>query len=81
MTARELIRHIRQQGIGDSLYVKLTQTDLIVKAIEKQIARKPDYEGNDAKCPVCEHEFENNVNDWGCAYCQDCGQALEWGDE
>lgn len=53
----------------------------IKEMTEKQVAMKPDYEGNDAKCPVCGHEFENNYNDWGCAFCQDCGQALDWSDE
>lgn len=54
---------------------------MIDKAIDKQIAMKPDYEDNDAERPVCGHEFENNYNDWGCAFCQDCGQALDWSDE
>lgn len=53
---------------------------LIDKALEKQIPKKPDYEDYDAKCPVCGHEFENNVNDWGCSYCQGCGQKLDWSD-
>lgn len=50
-------------------------------ALEKQIPKKPDYEDYDAKCPVCGHEFENNVNDWGCSFCQGCGQKLDWSDE
>lgn len=64
---------------------------MIDKAINKQIAKKPDYEADGyadgvlaydyAKCPVCEHEFEYGINDWGCAFCQDCGQALDWSDE
>lgn len=54
---------------------------MIDKAIDKQIPMKPEYEDYDAICPVCEHEFENNVNDWGCSFCQDCGQALDWSDE
>lgn len=32
-----------------------------------------------AYCPNCGREFEYAVNDWGCNYCQDCGQALDWG--
>jgi rubrerythrin len=49
--------------------------------IEKQIPKKLDYEDNEAYCPVCGHEFENNINDWGCNYCQGCGQKLDWSDE
>lgn len=59
-------------------------TDLFRKlqaALEKQIPKKPDYEDYDAKCPVCGHEFENNVNDWGCSFCQGCGQKLDWREE
>ena len=32
-----------------------------------------------AYCPNCGREFEYEINDWGCNYCQDCGQALDWG--
>ena len=41
--------------------------------------RKPDYEGDcTAYCPECRHSFEHNVNDWGSAFCPDCGQELDW---
>ena len=33
-----------------------------------------------AYCPNCGKEFEYAIGDWGCNYCQDCGQALYWGD-
>ncbi len=33
-----------------------------------------------AYCPNCGREFEYAIGDWGCNYCQDCGQALYWGD-
>ena len=59
-------------------------------ALEKQIPKKLDLEADGyadgvlaydyAKCRVCEHDFEEGVNDWGCVYCQDCGQALDWSD-
>lgn len=49
---------------------------------------QPDYEADGyadgvlcydtAYCPKCHHEFEYGINDWGCKYCQDCGQALDW---
>lgn len=58
------------------------------EAFEKQTPKPPEY-GEDEfgnfictavkKCPVCGRVFEKGVNDdWGCAYCQDCGQALKW---
>lgn len=61
---------------------------LISAAIDKQIPKRPDYYADGyadgmlaydyAKCPVCEHEFEEGINDWECDYCQDCGQRLDW---
>ena len=55
---------------------------------EKTEPMKPDYEADGyadgelvydyAKCPVCGHEFEYDINDWGCEYCSDCGQKLDW---
>lgn len=39
------------------------------------------YAGGIAYCPNCGKEFEYAVGDWGCNYCQDCGQALYWGDK
>ena len=60
-------------------------------AVEKQKAKKPDFEGDGyadgelvydyAKCPICGHDFEYGINDWGCNYCSDCGQKLDWSDE
>lgn len=65
--------------------------DVALKALEKQIPRKPYYEGDGyadgelvqdyAKCPVCGYEFEYDINDWGCNYCSNCGQRLDWGDD
>lgn len=61
-----------------------------MRALEKQIPKELDYEGDGydengdliydyAKCRVCGHDFEYGINDWGCKYCSDCGQALDWG--
>ena len=65
--------------------------DMAIKALEKQIPKKPEYEGDGyadgklvydyAKCPICGHDFEYGINDWGCEYCSDCGQKLDWSDE
>lgn len=56
---------------------------------EKATPIRPNYEGDGydengnmiydiAHCPKCEHTFEEGVNDWGSAYCPDCGQRLDW---
>lgn len=63
--------------------------ELAINALEKQIPRKPKYYGDGysggklvydyAKCPVCgRDDFEYDINNWGCNYCPDCGQALDW---
>lgn len=53
--------------------------------------KRPDYEGDGyadghlvydtAYCPECHHSFEESVNDWGSAFCPDCGQKLDWSQE
>ena len=62
------------------------------KALEKQIPKKPDYEADGydengnliydrAICPNCGNDdFEYDINNWGCKFCPDCGQALDWSD-
>ena len=65
--------------------------EIAIQALEKQIPKKPEYEADGyangelvydyAKCPICGHDFEYGINDWGCEYCFDCGQKLDWSDE
>ena len=48
-------------------------------AVEKQTAKKPnydDYHRAGYRCPDC-----NNVNPWGYKHCKHCGQKLDWSDE
>lgn len=60
-------------------------------AIKRTIPIEPEFEGDGyapegglvydrAYCPECRHEFEFEVDDWGSAFCPDCGQALLWAD-
>ena len=72
------------QGTADTLR-------MAINALEKHIPKKPEYEADGyadgnlvydyAKCPICGHDFEYGINDWGCEYCSDCGQKLDWSDE
>ena len=63
----------------------------IVKAIRNYTPMKPEYYGDGysdgelvydyAKCPACgKDDYEYGINNWGCKYCPDCGQALDWSD-
>lgn len=63
---------------------------MAISALEKQIPKKPDYEGDGYDengeliydtwiCPHCNHEYEVEYEDY--AFCPNCGQALDWRDE
>ena len=93
MTESEAIKElhkIRPRG-GIIPQKRAEAIDVAINAIEKQIPKKPEYEADGyadgelvydyAKCPICGHDFEYGINDWGCEYCSDCGQKLDWSDE
>lgn len=58
-------------------------------AVEKQTAKKPDYEGDGYAdghlvydtwiCPCCGKHYEVDYDNYN--YCPDCGQKLDWSDE
>ena len=58
-------------------------------AMEKQTARRPDYEGDGYAdghlvydtwiCPCCGKHYEVDYDNYN--YCPDCGQKLDWSDE
>lgn len=60
----------------------------VIAAIEKQMPKKPDYEGDgyaDGElvydtwiCPCCGKHYEIDYDDYD--YCPNCGQKLDWGD-
>ena len=61
---------------------RIERNNIAIKALEKQIARKPirkpnlDWTNEEVTCPTCNRfvsEFRNQ-------YC-DCGQKLDWGEE
>ena len=55
---------------------------------EKDEAKAVRYEGDGyadgsmvydmAFCPNCEHEFEEDSENWECEFCPNCGQRLRW---
>ena len=61
-----------------------------IQALEKQIPKKPTYEGDGYApdgtfvwdewiCPCCETRYEVDYDDYD--YCPNCGQKLDWSDE
>ena len=62
--------------------------DMAIKALDKDEPKAVRYEGDGyadgamvydmAFCPNCEHEFEEDSENWGCDFCPNCGQRLRW---
>lgn len=74
--------------------VQIMEEECAIYALEKQIPKKPDYEGDGYDengnliydtwiCPNCGKHYEVDYDDY--KFCPECGQAidksLDWGDE
>ena len=84
MTIEEAIKllEIQKPVLGCKEYKKplMTAYDMAIKALEKQIPKKPieiDAWGEYYKCPICEKYAVDNL---GCKYkfCRECGQKFDW---
>lgn len=68
------------------LYQKIGKVEETQEAMEKQIAKKPTYEGDGYSdgeivydtwiCPCCDKEYEVDYDDYD--YCPNCGQHIDW---
>lgn len=81
-----------EQAIKDGVEQAMKECELTIgmtlkECVERQIAKKPDIEGDgyDEKgeliydtgyCPTCRHEFEVYYD--ATKYCPNCGQHLDW---
>lgn len=91
MTAQEALEIItnivQMQNVTkeNDLALAITQ-----KAIEKQIPKKPNYEGDGYDengnliydtwiCPNCGKHYEVDYDNYD--FCPECGQALDWSDD
>jgi rubrerythrin len=81
MTIEEAINYITYHGfISDDV------KDMTIAALEKQIPKKPDLEGDgyaDGQlvydtwiCPNCEKRYEVDYEKYD--YCPNCGQKIDW---
>ena len=63
--------------------------ELVIQALEKQIPKKPTYEGDGYApdgtfvldewiCPCCGKRYEVDYDDYD--YCPNCGQKIDWSD-
>lgn len=74
-----------------SCYMMLQESIyMAIKALEKQIPKKPTYEGDGYApdgsfvwdewiCPCCETRYEVDYEEYD--YCPHCGQKLDWSDK
>ena len=83
MTTKELAKDLKEHiGCGIEVPLYDEELEVVVEALEKQIAKKPKkietegYRYTDTyKCPTCKGNFSGT----GIAdYCYHCGQKLDW---
>ena len=83
MTTKELAKDLKEHiGCGIEVPLYDEELEVVVEALEKQIAKKPrkiEVEGyrytDTYRCPTCEGNFSGT----GIAYyCYRCGQKLDW---
>lgn len=81
--------HLERCRIQATEYRQLAEWLKELKSLkEKDEAKAVRYEGDGyadgamvydmAFCPNCEHEFEEDSENWECDFCPNCGQRLRW---
>lgn len=81
--ALKILNNLVIEG-GDKSRAKIA-IDIAIKALEKQIPKKPNYEGDGYYngelvldtwiCPNCGKSYEVDYNDYD--YCPNCGQHID----
>jgi rubrerythrin len=101
MTEQEAIKFLKKHkpskkhgDLSDLGYNFKDAYDMSIKALEKQIPKKPNIEGDGYAdghlvydtwiCPNCEKDYEIDYEDYD--YCPNCGQKIDksvfdWGNE
>ena len=89
MKIKEAINAIKENKPTSGYTILCEALDMAVSALEKQIPKKPDLEGDGydengeliydtGYCPNCRHIFEVDYD--ATRHCPVCGQALDWSD-
>lgn len=93
MTESEAVEAIQfDLKIGGEIHSQVLRDaiDVAIQALEKQIPKKPTYDGDgyapdgtfvwdEWLCPCCGERYEVDYDDYD--YCPNCGQKLDWSDE
>lgn len=85
MTEQEAIKYIENHG-----YISDDVKDIAIKALEKQIPKKPTYDGDgyapdgtfvwdEWLCPCCRSRYEIDYDEYD--FCPNCGQAIDWSEK
>lgn len=93
--ASKYLRLVKKHGtVGKTIeecaeYEEIGTVEEFREAVEKQTARKPDYEGDGYSdgqlvydtwiCPCCGQHYEVDCDRYD--YCPNCGQRIDWRDE
>ena len=86
MTTKELAKDLKEHiGCGIEVPLYDEELEVVVEALEKQIAKKPKKTGIEGYryvdayiCPTCKGNFSGTrIAD----YCYHCGQKLDWSDD
>lgn len=61
------------------------ELDIAIKALEKQMPKKPVYytfgKEKYPKCPCCGDNWNMDEYGSGMVHCWECGQAIDWSEE
>lgn len=82
MTAKEALEYFKRRKEQTELNDRVQQAeDLAIKALEKQMPKKPydvDTEYKTFDCPECLSRLYTDDDMQDCGYCPVCGQRLDW---
>ena len=78
MTTKELAKDLKEHiGCGVEVPLYDEELEVVVEALEKQIAKEPEVWANGTKhCPCCEKDVTNMY----FKVCIECGQRLKEGE-
>ena len=86
LTPKEAIKELSYDNTAYGGKCTKAVRETAIKALEKQIPKKPDLEGDGYAdghlvydtwiCPCCEKHYEVDYDDYD--YCPNCGQAIDW---
>ena len=91
MTEREAIKNLKdildectesEEAVCYVTDVNAPDLEMAIKALEKQIPKKPRFYAHNYYCSVCDNLVWNNEFEWKrFKYCDVCGQKLDWSNE